>query len=172
MSRRDRGLVPQGRRGGFTLIEMMAVLVVVGILLAMAVPTYLDRIVQQQILAAMPLADIATKPVAASWAVAQAFPSDNAAAGLPAADKIVNNFVAAVQLEYGVVTLTFGNRAAGAIMGRQLSLRPAIVEDAAAVPVTWVCGYAEAPEKMTVQGTNRTNIPEPYLPTSCRPFKR
>ena len=31
---------------------------------------------------------------------------------------------------------------------------------------------AEAPEKMTVKGENRTNIPEPLLPMECRAFKR
>jgi len=36
------------------------------------------------------------------------------------------------------------------------------------VPVAWVCGYAEAPEKMTLIGENRTNIPAGYLPVQCR----
>jgi type IV pilus assembly protein PilA len=36
------------------------------------------------------------------------------------------------------------------------------------VPVTWVCGYAEPPDKMTVRGENRTNIPANFLPFSCR----
>ena len=44
----------------------------------------------------------------------------------------------------------------------------AVVEDAPIVPVTWVCGYATAPEKMTVKGENKTNIPSGYLPIRCR----
>jgi type IV pilus assembly protein PilA len=42
------------------------------------------------------------------------------------------------------------------------------VEDAPVVPVTWVCGYATAPEKMTIKGENKTNIPPGYLPIRCR----
>jgi type IV pilus assembly protein PilA len=34
--------------------------------------------------------------------------------------------------------------------------------------VTWVCGNAAAPDKMTVRGTNNTNIPAGYLPSKCR----
>lgn len=49
---------------GFTLIEMMAVLAIIAILALMAVPSYMDRTVRQQIEAALPLADIAKKPVA------------------------------------------------------------------------------------------------------------
>jgi type IV pilus assembly protein PilA len=49
-----------------------------------------------------------------------------------------------------------------------LTLRPAVVEDAPVVPIAWVCGYAPAPEKMTVHGENRTTVPQRYLPWKCR----
>jgi type IV pilus assembly protein PilA len=49
-----------------------------------------------------------------------------------------------------------------------LTLRPAVVEDAPVVPITWVCGYATAPDKMTIKGTNNTTVPAPYLPIKCR----
>jgi type IV pilus assembly protein PilA len=43
-----------------------------------------------------------------------------------------------------------------------------VVKDAPIVPVAWVCGYAEAPAKMTLIGENRTNIPPRFLPYACR----
>lgn len=43
-----------------------------------------------------------------------------------------------------------------------------MVEDAPIVPVTWVCGFAEAPGKMTVKGENKTNVQASYLPFMCR----
>jgi type IV pilus assembly protein PilA len=49
-----------------------------------------------------------------------------------------------------------------------LTLRPAVVEDAPVVPVAWVCGHASVPAKMTVRGTNRTDVPVRYLPMRCR----
>ena len=79
-----------------------------------------------------------------------------------------------VQLPYenGAIHLTFGNRANKAIAGKILTLRPAVVEDAPIVPVAWACGYAEAPDKMTVNGANRTDIPAALLPVECRASKR
>ena len=159
---------PRVRESGFTMLEMMVVLGIVAILILMAVPTYQDKFIRDQVSEALPLAEIAQKPVAASWAALSAFPADNAAAGLPGADRIVNNFVSSVAVENGAVQITFGNRANGNIKGKILTLRPAIVADAPVVPVAWVCGHASVPGKMTAKGENRTNIPMNHLPIQCR----
>lgn len=157
-----------GRRRGFTLTEMMVVIVVIGILAMMAVPSFQERIVREQIVAAVPLADIAKTPIAAAWSATQLLPPDNASAGLPSADKIVNNFVNALSVQNGVINLTFGNRAHSTIIGKTLTIRPAVVEDAPVVPVTWVCGNALGPDKMTIKGENKTTVPNQYLPLGCR----
>ena len=155
-------------RGGFTLIEMMVVIAIIGILVLMAAPSYQDKIVREQLVAALPLADIAKTPVAMSWALAQAFPADNAAAGLPAADKIVSNHIRSVAVENGAIHITFGNSASGLLKDKILTLRPAVVEDAPVVPVAWVCGFAAVPAKMTVKGDNKTDIAAGFLPLNCR----
>jgi type IV pilus assembly protein PilA len=136
------------------------------------VPTYLDKIVKAQVEAALPLADIAKRPIAAFWGATETFPADNSVAALPAADKIVNNYVSALTVQDGVINLTFGNRASKSIAGKILSLRPAVVEDAPVVPITWVCGMAEPPEKMTVKGQNSTSVEPLYLPLECRALKK
>ena len=156
------------RNSGFSMMELVVAIAVVAILATLAVPSYLDKIVRDQIAEALPLADIAKIPIAGSWAALQSFPADNAAAGLPVPDKIVNNFVSSVAVRDGAIDLTFGNRASGVIKGKVLTLRAAVVEDAPIVPVTWVCGYAAAPGKMTVMSADKTNIPAVYLPLRCR----
>ncbi len=159
------------RFAGFTMVEMMAVIAVITILALMAIPSYLDKIVKAQIEAALPLADIAKRSVSTFWSATQTMPADNAVAALPVADKIVNNYVSALAVQDGVIHLTFGNRASKSIAGKTLSLRPAIVEDAPMVPITWVCGFAEAPGKMTALGSDRTTVDPAYLPMECRALK-
>jgi len=155
-------------RAGFTLIEMMVVLAVICILALMAFPTYQDKIVRDQVLEALPLADIVKAPAEASWALLRVFPPDNAAAALPPPEKIVSNLVSSVALEGGAIHITFGNRANGALRGKVLTLRPAVVEDAPVVPVSWICGSAPVPGNMTAKGANRTTVPLNYLPLKCR----
>lgn len=156
------------RVSGFTMVEMMATLAVIVILASIAVPSYLDKIVKAQVEAALPLADIAKRAVAAYWAASTDMPANNAAAALPVADKIVGNFVSAVTVADGAINITFGNRASKAIAGKVLTLRPAVVADTPVVPIAWVCGFAEAPGKMTVKGQNATNVELLYLPFDCR----
>jgi type IV pilus assembly protein PilA len=65
--------------------------------------------------------------------------------------------------------ITFGNSAHALIAGKVLTLRPAGVEDAPIVPVTWVCGRAPPPAKMTLKGDDRTDVPQGLLPFNCHP---
>ena len=147
---------------------MMVVVGVVAVLALMMVPAYTDRLVREQINEALPLADVAKKPIATAWAVVQAFPADNAAAGLPVKDKIVSDLVSSVAVESGSIHVTFGNRANRLIRGKVLTLRPAVVEDAPIVPVTWLCGFAAVPDKMVAKTANRTDVAKGYLPIKCR----
>lgn len=152
---------------GFTLIEIIVVLAVVAILATIAVPSIQARLVREQIVEAMKITDIAKPPIATMWALTHALPADNAAAGLPVADKIVGNFVRSVSVEAGAIHVSFGNRANTALQGKVLTMRAAVVEDAPIVPLAWVCGHAEAVEKMTAKGTDRTTVPDKYLPLNC-----
>jgi type IV pilus assembly protein PilA len=155
-------------RQGFTLIEMLVVIAIIAILAMIALPNATDRIVRAQITEALPLTDIAKEPIALAWKITQTFPADNAAAGLPVPEKIVNNYVSSLTVENGAIHIMFGNRAHGAIKGKTLSLRPAIVEGEPVVPVVWVCGGAKEPGGMTAKGGDKTNIPANHLPLTCR----
>lgn len=153
---------------GFTLIEMIIVMAIIAILALMLVPTYQDKMIRDQIVEALPLADIAKKKIEASWSSAQVLPQSNKAAGLPPAEKIVSNHIKETTVQNGAIHITFGNNANPQISGKTLSLRPAIVTDAPVVPIAWVCGNAPGPDKMTIKGENKTNVPVSYLPFNCR----
>jgi len=153
---------------GFTMIELMVAVAIVAILATIAVPSIQDRLVRQQIVEAMALADIAKTPVAASWSLNHTLPADNAAAGLPVAQKIVSNLVSSLVVESGAIHVTFGNNASPAIKGKTLTLRPQVVEDTPIVPVAWLCGHASAVANMTAEGIDRTNVAVNFLPFNCR----
>jgi type IV pilus assembly protein PilA len=159
---------PRGRPSGFTLIEMVVTIAVLAILVLIALPSYLDRIARDQVAEALPLANVLKPAVQAAWASHQPLPADNAAAAAPAAEKIVNEMVSSVALDNGAIHITFGNRANKALRGHVLTVRPAVVEDTSAVPITWLCGHAPPPAPMVAKGEDRTNVPAGYLPLRCR----
>ena len=158
---------PRAARG-FTWIEMLLVLAVLGILAMMAIPAMQEHVLRRQVKEALPLAEIARKGVQAAWSATGEMPADNTAAGLPPPEKIVGNLVKAVRVDGGAVTLTFGNNASKVLEDRQLTLRPAIVADTPVVPMAWLCHRAPVPQGMEVRGEDRTDVPQSQLPAECR----
>jgi type IV pilus assembly protein PilA len=156
------------RRGGFTLIELLVVIAVLAILALIALPSYLDRLARQQVAEALPLANVLKPAVEAAWAQRRPLPADNAAAGAPPPEKIVNEMVSSVTLQDGAIHIAFGNRASSTLRGHILTVRPASVDDAPTVPITWLCGHAPPPSPMTAKGVDRTDIPPGFLPPRCR----
>lgn len=154
---------------GMTLIEVAVILAIIGILALMALPNMNQRVGRDQVVAALPLAEIAKPPIALAWLATQVLPVDNAAAGLPPASKIISNYVSSVVVDNGAIHITFAtNHVNGSIAGKVLTLRPAVVADEPIVPITWVCGNGTWPAGMTIMGENRTNIEAPFLPVNCR----
>lgn len=153
---------------GFTLIELMIVIAIIGIMATYALPSYQDRVIRAQVSEGLGLADFARQSVQAYYSRNRRMPKDNAAAGLPPADRIIGNYVAGVAVNDGAIVIRFGNRSNRNILGRKLSVRPAVVEGYPSVPLSWVCGVAAAPEKMRLLGPNQTDIPATLLPIDCR----
>ncbi|WP_084383309.1 pilin [Hydrogenophaga flava] len=157
------------RHDGFTLIELMVVVAIIGIMATLAVPSYQDRIIRAQVKEALGLASFAQEGVQTFQRTHRQLPASNAEAGLPPADKIVGNYVVGVRVEAGATHLTFGNNANRNLAGKTLTLRPAIVKDHPQVPIAWVCGQAGVPAQMQAMGENRTDLPMEFLPIDCRP---
>ncbi|MES2546367.1 MAG: pilin [Pseudomonadota bacterium] len=153
---------------GFSVIEMMVVVAIIAILAMIAVPSGIERIIREQVAAAIPLADAAKEPAAAQWKAVKTLPADNKEAGLPTPDKVVSNLISSLEVNKGVVYMTFGNKARAVLQGKILTIRPAVIEESQAVPVAWVCGNAKPPANMTLMGENRTNIDPKFLPYACK----
>jgi type IV pilus assembly protein PilA len=153
---------------GFTLIELMIVVAIIGILASITLPTYQDRVIRAQVGEGIQLVEFVKQSVGAYYARNRRMPRNNAQAGLPESGRIVGNYVSDVTVKDGVVSITYGNRSNRNLSGKKLSLRPAIVEGAPVVPIAWVCGAASVPGKMRVLGENQTTLPGPHVPLECR----
>jgi len=156
------------RTGGFSMMEILIALAIVGVLATLAMPGIYNSLVRDQVVESAALIDTARKKVAAYWAGSGTMPDDNKEAGLPAPEKLVGNYVRSIVVRDGVIDVEFGNNASGMLAGRILTFRPAVVEDTPMVPVAWVCAGATPPGGMSVRGDDRTNVPPAVLPVNCR----
>ena len=161
------GLVPQSHRG-FSLIEMVIVLVMIGVLAALAMPDLSVATIRGQIKESGPLIDVAKQGVVRAWSLAGRMPADNIEAGIPESAKMVGKYVAAVTVKDGAVNVTWGNSINGSIKDKVLTLRPAYVEGQPAVPMTWVCASAPVPTGMVLAGADATDMPQKYVPLECQ----
>ena len=154
---------------GFTLIELMIVVAIIGILAAIAIPAYQDYVIRAQTTEAFSLVTYAQPKVEDYYRSHGRFPADNRAAGLPAAGSILGHYVGAVSVEDGVVNVHFRDRDINAaLQGKVLSMQPLVVPDSPNSPIGWACGDAGAPAGMRLVGTNRTTLKARLLPSSCR----
>ena len=135
---------------GFTLIELMIVVAIIGILAAIAIPAYQDYTIRSQVTEGMSLASGAKTAVAEFYNHKGSWPSTNASSGLAAKGSITGNYVDEVDAINGTVNARFGNSANTAIDGDILILSATTSAGA----VTWKC--------------KSTTIADKYLPTNCR----
>jgi len=156
---------------GFTLIELMIVIAIIGILGSMAIPTYQDFIIRAQINEAMTLSEGVKKSITDYYVANQSFPSDNQTVGVPKPAHLIGNFVTGVQVKNGAIHVTLGNRINAHVKGKVLSLRPATVTANPSSPISWLCGYAEPVNGMGAIGENHTTVPSLYLSPACRAWK-
>jgi len=96
------------KQQGFTLIELMIVVAIIGILAAIAIPAYSDYTIRAQVSEGLTLAGGAKAAVSEFTMDRGAFPTDNNEAGISAATDISGKYTTSVTAANGLITVVYG----------------------------------------------------------------
>ncbi len=144
------------KQQGFTLIELMIVVAIIGILAAIAIPAYQDYTIRAQVSEGLNLAAGAKAAVSEYFMDRGVLPLDNTEAGISQPASIAGNYVNNVTVNNGVIEVIYSNAApqqANLVLNNaQLLLTPTT----GAGSVDWDCG------------TGAPAISPKHLPSACR----
>jgi type IV pilus assembly protein PilA len=143
------------KQAGFTLIELMIVIAIIGIIAAIAIPAYQDYSIRAKVAEGLSLSMSAKQAVGETYQSAGRYPSvDNRSYGLPAAASISGSYVSSVTAAAttGIITVEYKQIAPGKVIsGDTVTLSPDTVVSGA---IAWTCTSA--------------SIAPRYVPANCR----
>jgi type IV pilus assembly protein PilA len=140
------------KQQGFTLIELMIVVAIIGILAAIAIPAYQDYTIRAQVSEGLNLTGACKAAVTETYQDSGNFPTTNAAAGLEAAANITGKYTVSVTVgAAGICSALYGKEANTNVAGAVLTMTP--TDNAGSV--SWDCsGDAQLVDK--------------WVPSACR----
>jgi type IV pilus assembly protein PilA len=150
---------------GFTLIELMIVIAIIGILAAIAIPAYQNYTIRAQVTEGLTLGDGWKTAISEYYANTGNWPT---VANLSGTCNSIGKYESSVTVTTGgVIQITYGNQANTKVSGLILNIVP---YTNANNDVLWQCGTAASPSSATVATSavsTGTTVSAQYLPTSC-----
>jgi len=155
---------------GFTLIELMIVVAIIGILAAIAIPAYQDYTIRAQVTEGLNLAADLKAAVAEQFAQTGSWPANNSAVGITTVKS--GKYVSGVAIATGTIQITYSSTAPNIantnLNSAILGLRPTVSANG---DVIWNCGYKTAIGSNPSSGAaaaHGTTVTAKYLPSTCR----
>ncbi|HEZ0069149.1 TPA: pilin [Neisseria meningitidis] len=157
---------------GFTLIELMIVIAIVGILAAVALPAYQDYTARAQVSEAILLAEGQKSAVTEYYLNHGEWPANNSSAGVASSSEIKGKYVQKVEVAKGVITAQMASsNVNNEIKGKKLSLWAKRQNGS----VKWFCGQpvtradtATATDVAAANDNSNNGINTKHLPSTCR----
>ena len=152
------------RHSGFTLIELMIVVAIIGILAAIAIPAYQDYTIRAKVTEGLTLAGGAKSAVWDTYGNLGTFPTMGGNASYGLSQTVSGTNTSNVQVgTKGLITITFKNNMGGDANGTTLLLQPA----ANGGVIDWTC-YAKGKPAQAPLAHNTATLPPRYAPAICR----
>ncbi len=136
---------------GFTLIELMIVVALIGILAALAIPLYQNYMIRAQVAEGLNISGPVQTAIAEFYDDGGAYPANNAEAALNTPASYSSKYVDSISVTGPIISILYGNDANGQISGSTVTIT-AVADQGS---LTWDCASGGV-------------IPDIFLPTSCR----